>query len=299
MEKILTSWLYDSISYFSRERSANSIYHLLAGSDKNFKAEHQFFNLTCLFTMGGFSFFIIINTIFEIDFTLTLIKLSVVFTSTILYYYSRVKMKFILTSVLYFLIILFSLLFIGALNGGVTGGIAPIYTSILVLMLFIMSGNRRIVLLIVWTLSISMLFVVEYYRPDLITSYSSIEQKYIDICLSYFSGITIVAFVVVNVKKLYKKENKVRLNVEDLIEQYRSADFELKEIIDKKMNLLSVREREICKLLLVGNSNREIADSLFITEGTVKCHLNNIYKKLGTNNRVEVINLIGRNLTFL
>ena len=96
MEKILTSWLYDSISYFSRERSANSIYHLLAGSDKNFKAEHQFFNLTCLFTMGGFSFFIIINTIFEIDFTLTLIKLSVVFTSTILYYYSRVKMKFIL-----------------------------------------------------------------------------------------------------------------------------------------------------------------------------------------------------------
>ncbi len=299
METIHTSWLYATISYFSREKSTNSIYHLLAGSDKNFKAEHQFFNLTCLFTMGGFSFFIIINTIFEIDFTLTLIKLSVVFTSTILYYYSRIKLKFFWTSVLYFLIILFSLLFIGVFNGGVTGGIAPIYTSILVLMLFIMSGTRRIFLLTIWALSISVLFVTEYYRPDLITPYSSIEQKYIDICLSYFSGIIIIAFVVMNVKKLYKKENKVRLNVEDLIEQYQSADFELKEIIDKKMNLLSVREREICKLLLVGNSNREIADSLFITEGTVKCHLNNIYKKLGTNNRVEVINLIGRNLTFL
>lgn len=269
---------------------------MLVGCDSEFKAEHQFFNLTCLFTMAGFSFFIIINTIFEIDFTLTLIKLFVVFTSTILYYYSRVKNNFIYTSILYFLMILFSLLFIGVLNGGVTGGIAPIYTSILALMLFIMSGTKRIVLLAIWTLSISCLFVLEYYKPDMIAPYSSIQQKYVDLFLSYFSGIVIVAFVVVNVKKLYKKE---KLTMEELIQKHRASGFELKEIIDKKMALLSLRERDICKLLLQGHSNQEIADSLYIEIGTVKSHLNKIYKKLGTNNRVEVINLVGRNLTFL
>ena len=269
---------------------------MLVGCDSEFKAEHQFFNLTCLFTMAGFSFFIFINTIFEIDFTLTLIKLFVVVSSSILYHYSRVKDVFSWTSVLYFLMILFSLLFIGVLNGGVTGGIAPIYTSILALMLFIMSGTKRIVLLAIWTLSISSLFVLEYYRPDMITPYSNIQQKYVDIFLSYFSGIVIVGFVVVNVKKLYKKE---QLNVEELIEKYRTSGFELKEIIDKKMALLSIRERDICKLLLQGLSNQEIADKLFIAEGTVKSHLNKIYKKLETNNRIGVINLVGENLTFL
>jgi DNA-binding CsgD family transcriptional regulator len=195
--------------------------------------------------------------------------------------------------------ILFSLLFIGALNGGVTGGIAPIYTSILALMLFVMTGTKRISLLAIWTLSISSLFLLEYYHPNLITPYSSIQQKYVDLFLSYFAGIVIVAFVVVNVKKLYKKEEKERETIQELVENYRDSGFELKEIIDKKTALLSIRERKVCQLLLKGQTNSEIADNLFITVGTVKAHLNNIYKKLGTNNRVEAINLLGKNLTFL
>jgi DNA-binding CsgD family transcriptional regulator len=141
--------------------------------------------------------------------------------------------------------------------------------------------------------------LLEYYHPNLITPYSSIQQKYVDLFLSYFAGIVIVAFVVVNVKKLYKKEEKERETIQELVENYRDSGFELKEIIDKKTALLSIRERKVCQLLLKGQTNSEIADNLFITVGTVKAHLNNIYKKLGTNNRVEAINLLGKNLTFL
>lgn len=282
-----------------RKRSVQSIYSALTGADHKFTAEHRFFNLTCLFTIAGFSSFIVINIVFEIDFTLTLIKLFVVTSSIVFYYFSRFKHKISWPPVLYFLMILFSLLFIGALNGGVTGGIAPIYTSILALMLFVMTGTKRISLLVIWTLSISSLFLLEYYHPNLITPYSSIQQKYVDLFLSYFAGIVIVAFVVVNVKKLYKKEEKERETIQELVEKYRDSGFELKEIIDKKTALLSIRERKVCQLLLKGQTNSEIADNLFITVGTVKAHLNNIYKKLGTNNRVEAINLLGKNLTFL
>ncbi len=272
-----------------KEKMLIPIYAKLIGCDNDFDAEHQFFNLTCLFTIIGFSFFIIVNIIFEVDFTLTVIKLFVVSTSVILYYYSRIKNQFPWTAILYFIMILFSLLFIGILNGGVTGGIAPIYTSILALMLFIMSGNQRIILLIIWGLSISSLFVLEYYHPSMITPYSSIPQKYVDLFLSYFSGIIIVAFVVVNVKKLYKKK---QLTVNELIEKHRTSRRELKELIDKKMKLLSLRERDICKLLLKGKSNKEIAEKLFIEIGTVKSHLNKIYKKLGTKNRRGTIDFM-------
>lgn len=276
----------------SNKQLINNLYLKLVGSNENFKAEHQFFNLTCLFTMAGFSSFIIINIIFEIDFTLTLIKLFVVITSTILYYFSRyssVKYNFQWFSVLYFLMILFSLLFIGILNGGVTGGIAPIYTSILALMLFIMSGTKRIILLIIWISSISSLFFLEYYKPELIIPYLSIQQKYIDLFLSYFSGIMIVGFVVVNVKKLYKKN---QLTVTELIKEHRASGKELKIRINKKMKLLSPREREVCNLLKEGKSNKKIAEELFIEVGTVKAHLNKIYKKLETNNRRETTDFL-------
>ncbi|HEX9945581.1 MAG TPA: response regulator transcription factor [Thermoanaerobaculia bacterium] len=51
---------------------------------------------------------------------------------------------------------------------------------------------------------------------------------------------------------------------------------------------LSAREIEIVRLAATGHHNREIADALHITEGTVKVHLHNIYEKLGIEGRVEL-----------
>ncbi len=50
---------------------------------------------------------------------------------------------------------------------------------------------------------------------------------------------------------------------------------------------LSEREAEVLALLVQGLSNREIADRLFITVGTVKTHVHNILGKLGVRRRTE------------
>lgn len=52
---------------------------------------------------------------------------------------------------------------------------------------------------------------------------------------------------------------------------------------------LSGREKEILKAMIMGLKNREIADKLFISEMTVKSHLNRIFKKFGVNNRTKAI----------
>lgn len=49
------------------------------------------------------------------------------------------------------------------------------------------------------------------------------------------------------------------------------------------------REREIVDLLMQGMSNREIAEALGITEGTVKKHLNHVFRKLGVHSRALLI----------
>ncbi len=51
---------------------------------------------------------------------------------------------------------------------------------------------------------------------------------------------------------------------------------------------LSDRERRIARETAQGCSNREIAEALGITEGTVKVYLHNIYAKLGMKNRTEL-----------
>jgi DNA-binding NarL/FixJ family response regulator len=50
---------------------------------------------------------------------------------------------------------------------------------------------------------------------------------------------------------------------------------------------LSEREREILSLIATGSSNREIAEQLFIAEGTVKNHVTNILGKLDVRDRTQ------------
>ncbi len=51
---------------------------------------------------------------------------------------------------------------------------------------------------------------------------------------------------------------------------------------------LTGREREVLAELASGKSNRDIAESLFITERTVKKHLANLFRKTGTTNRTAL-----------
>ena len=51
---------------------------------------------------------------------------------------------------------------------------------------------------------------------------------------------------------------------------------------------LSSREAEVARLVGAGASNREIAASLFITEGTVKNHVSSTLRKLGLRDRTQL-----------
>jgi DNA-binding CsgD family transcriptional regulator len=50
---------------------------------------------------------------------------------------------------------------------------------------------------------------------------------------------------------------------------------------------LTAREREVLTLVAAGQTNRAIAESLFISESTASVHVSNIIAKLGVSNRVE------------
>jgi two-component system NarL family response regulator len=59
-----------------------------------------------------------------------------------------------------------------------------------------------------------------------------------------------------------------------------------------KMNGLSVRERQVMQLVVQGDSNKDIAARLFISETTVKAHLRTILEKLQVKNRAQAAALV-------
>jgi DNA-binding NarL/FixJ family response regulator len=52
---------------------------------------------------------------------------------------------------------------------------------------------------------------------------------------------------------------------------------------------LTERETEVLQLMAEGMSNRDIAARLFVTEATVKTHVNNVFGKLGVNDRAAAV----------
>ena len=58
---------------------------------------------------------------------------------------------------------------------------------------------------------------------------------------------------------------------------------------------LTNREKEVLGLLLRAYDNRSIAEKLFISEGTAKNHIHNIYEKFGVSNRYQLMRFLQEN----
>jgi len=90
--------------------------------------------------------------------------------------------------------------------------------------------------------------------------------------------------------------------IEDLKQTFDLPDIILEgEVKDKKNKFqngqteeLSDREKEILTLISKGFTNKEIAEKLFLSIGTVKWHTSNIYSKLGVKSRTKALDLANR-----
>jgi LuxR family maltose regulon positive regulatory protein len=81
----------------------------------------------------------------------------------------------------------------------------------------------------------------------------------------------------------------VIVRIDDLLQQAGRAESTTTPAEQELIEPLTKRELEMLKMITDGNSNKEIASGLFVTEGTVKWHLGNIYSKMGVKRRAQAI----------
>ena len=91
------------------------------------------------------------------------------------------------------------------------------------------------------------------------------------------------------------KPEELKTSIERVIKGERvfppglDVDSSTETVARRQVEELSSREQEVLELLAQGMSNRNIAETLFISEKTVKNHVSNILKKLVVNDRTQAV----------
>ncbi|MFO7888275.1 MAG: response regulator transcription factor [Eubacteriales bacterium] len=136
------------------------------------------------------------------------------------------------------------------------------------------------------------LFILSNYKfvnqIFLSRSYSKIGESIFFILLTFF--IVIIMYLIKNIQK--EKEN-TELVYEELKKAYdnlkdEKAEPKINEEEKEKISGLTKREKEICKLIAQGKNNKEISKELYLSEGTVKNHITNIFNKLKLRDRTQL-----------
>lgn len=98
---------------------------------------------------------------------------------------------------------------------------------------------------------------------------------HIEVVISIIALLFFFIGIYINKKSLHKKR------------------LEPQEIDHKKIQELEIskREYEVLKLISKGMSNKEIADSLFLSESTIKTHVSNLLVKLNAKRRTQAIQI--------
>lgn len=259
----------------------------MIGDSIGFGAEHRFLNLICLLSSVSFFISLPCNLLFGMSFGITLISLLSCVICICFYVLSRFFGKVKYTFIAFFVFAITALSIQWFLAGGIQGGISYYFICLMVMALFIFEGKFRILLTLLFILIILALITIEYYYPQLVSGYTSRKQLFFDHISNFLTAVPFYILTVIFTKNLYRNEKR---NNETIIEQYRKSSEFLKNQINEEVKILSVRERDVFKLIIEAKSNKEISDILNISMPTVKTHINNIYRKLNVGKRIDIAN---------
>lgn len=129
-----------------------------------------------------------------------------------------------------------------------------------------------------------------YYKSysDLISSNSAaLSLEYRNLSFDFIkllSSALAIVYLKYSFDNLFVKNHVVETSSESINER------KLNDFISE--HSITSRQEEIIKLIVDGDSNKEISEKLFITEGTVKTHIYNIFKKVDVSSRTQLLNKI-------
>lgn len=146
----------------------------------------------------------------------------------------------------------------------------------------------------VFAYSIILIFSMDFYLTKLFgidLMHSTQNQLKIG---SIFEMVVLSLAVIYRMKTINIKNKEMRSALDSYTKELKTLSAKIKEDKSKTTENvhLSFRETEIIELISLGKTNKEIANTLSISENTVKYHIKNIYTKLNIKSRKEILRLV-------
>ncbi|WP_315787715.1 response regulator transcription factor [Fischerella sp. JS2] len=76
--------------------------------------------------------------------------------------------------------------------------------------------------------------------------------------------------------------------LEKIVPKIQTSEPASPKLPEPKLDLLTDREQDVLRLIAIGATNREIAQQLYISEGTVKTHVTHLLNRLNLKNRSQL-----------
>ncbi|WP_028974177.1 response regulator transcription factor [Spirochaeta cellobiosiphila] len=101
--------------------------------------------------------------------------------------------------------------------------------------------------------------------------------------------------ILMAMKGMYQMDKEIMGGIIGRLDQYSSSDAKADEQSQLLWNNLNEKEQEILKYLARGDTNKEIADCVHLSEGTVKNYISNILTTLGLRDRTNAAIMAHKN----
>ena len=190
------------------KNKVKSIGIMLMGPRNEFSMDHRFLNA---FISFGFIFAILalfLNIMLGFSRIVILIPIMLGVVFFVFYYFSRFRGAY--TSILYpstvFMLIIISLIWIE--NGGSQSPVVAIFFLLLVYILLFFRGNLLVGMISIYTLTIILLYLLEWIYPEMITHYPDEKTRIIDHLSILVPVILIISFFVYYTKSYYLSEKE-------------------------------------------------------------------------------------------
>ncbi len=282
--------IFKSIKYFPYLRNKLICYlETIIGEREEFNVDHRFFNSICLIVAISYIIRILINLILGIKLLeLTLSHIISFYSILYIFYVSRFLKKLEISKFLFLIVLLVTFSLNWFFTGGTTGVMLFYYFWLFAIIIFIFDRRYKLLVVCIIIINVTVLILLEYRFPHWMIQKIDDHKLSIYKYLHFLFISVLTALIIQLAKTLYRKEKFLNIALTGSNQNHDNGHEKKAEII----NSLTLQERKVLELILNGKKNKEIAAILFIDICTVKTHINNIYKKIGINNRPGVLNLL-------
>lgn len=201
------------------------IVKLALGNGDELDLEHRCYNGVCLIAAFGCLLAALINPALKISLQITATTFIIGVSYLWLYYSSRRRVIYEPNLWLYITNGIVLLTTTWFFNGGIDGSDVLVSMVALVALLSVMKSHRLLVVFTVFLPTMTLLFLVEYFYPDLITAYTSQKQRFMDVYITFVISTCVISVITLLILKSYNKEKRL-LN-------------EANQLLNEKMDILN------------------------------------------------------------